>query len=89
CSTPELPRPKSGLKAGEGLIVPPPLVKENFLWNDGRNQRPTEMSNGQKNPKKIAAEEARQKRLSDALRQNLARRKQQPKPALKKDSEKP
>lgn len=45
------------------------------------------MSNQKKISKKSAAKEARQKRLAEALRQNLAKRKSQTGTATRKDSD--
>lgn len=62
-------------KAGHGLIARPALVKGKVLWKDAAKP----MAKDLKSSKKDLVRETRQKRLAEALRENLKKRKKQPK----------
>ena len=68
--------PQDVLKSLNGLIVRPDLVKRKFLWNHGTWSMIAMNKEKSKSSAQVKTD-ARQARLEEALRQNLAKRKAQ------------
>ena len=73
------------LKSSNGLIVHPDLVKRKFLWNHGTWSL-TAMNKEKSKSSARVKTDARQARLEEALRQNLAKRKAQARKRSKKEN---